>query len=38
MHDNSKPLLKTFAVALFAMAVSVGLAQAKGQKHRLSRV
>jgi len=35
MHDNSKPLLKTFAVALFAMAMSVGLAQAKGQKHRL---
>jgi len=28
-------MLKTFAVALFAMAMSVGLAQAKGQKHRM---
>ena len=26
-------MLKTFAVALFAMAISVGLAQAKGHKH-----
>jgi len=26
-------MLKTFAVALFAMVMSVGLAQAKGHKH-----
>jgi hypothetical protein len=26
-------MLKTFAVVLFAMAISVGLAQAKGHKH-----
>ena len=26
-------MLKPFAVALFAMATSVGLAQAKGHKH-----